>query len=46
MELYKTLEELSDKVSKLRNHVATEEATKTAFVLPFLVSLAMIYTIH
>ena len=39
MELYKTLEELSDKVSKLRNHVATEEATKTAFVLPFLVSL-------
>lgn len=39
MELYKTLGELSDKVSKLRNHVATEEATKTAFVLPFLVSL-------
>lgn len=39
MELYNTLEELSDKVSKLRNHVATEEATKTAFVLPFLVSL-------
>ena len=39
MELYKTLEELSDKDSKLRNHVATEEATKTAFVLPFLVSL-------
>lgn len=44
MELYKTLEELSDKVSKLRNHVATEEATKTAFVLPFLVSLG--YDIH
>lgn len=39
MELYKAVRELSGRVETLKSHVATEEATKTAFVLPMLVAL-------
>ena len=39
MELYDCLGRLSEKIKTQRSHVTTEEATKTAFVLPFLVAL-------
>lgn len=36
MELYNKLKALSEKVNGLKHQIKTEEATKTAFVLPFI----------
>jgi len=36
MELFEKLKDLSEKIEKEKNKIATEEATKTAFVLPFI----------
>lgn len=39
MDLIDRLKQLSERITKLRAQVATEEATKNAFVLPFLQAL-------
>lgn len=39
MDLIDKLKQLSERIAKLRDQVATEEATKNAFVLPFLQAL-------
>lgn len=39
MEFKEQIKQLGDKVSKLRDQIQTEEATKSAFVMPFIQSL-------
>ncbi|MGQ3015446.1 MAG: type I restriction endonuclease, partial [Flavobacteriales bacterium] len=39
MDLKDTLKQLSDRVLKLKEQIHTEEATKTAFVMPFIQAL-------
>ena len=40
MDLIDKLKQLSERIAKLRAQVATEEATKNAFFLPFLQALS------
>ncbi len=39
MEFQAEIKELSEKIAKLKTNIETEEATKTAFILPFLKAL-------
>ncbi len=40
------LKQLGERVSRLKDQIQTEEATKNAFVMPLSNALAMMYLIH
>ncbi len=39
MDLFDTLKQLSERIEKLKDQIQTEEATKTAFIMPFIQAL-------
>ncbi len=39
MDFAEQIKALGDKVAKLKDTIQTEEATKTAFIMPFIVAL-------
>nr|VFK28261.1 MAG: hypothetical protein BECKMB1821G_GA0114241_103511 [Candidatus Kentron sp. MB]VFK32540.1 MAG: hypothetical protein BECKMB1821I_GA0114274_103424 [Candidatus Kentron sp. MB]VFK75971.1 MAG: hypothetical protein BECKMB1821H_GA0114242_103724 [Candidatus Kentron sp. MB] len=39
MDLLDKIKEISTRIPKQRDHISTEEATKTAFVMPFIAAL-------
>ena len=46
MDFIEVLQTISSKISKQKNLIKTEEATKNAFVMPFISALAMMSSIH
>ena len=45
MDFKDTIKQLADRIEKLKENIQTEEATKNAFIMPFIMLSDMMYSI-